>query len=244
MDSSTHKETKSLFLVLFGFLGSKPKHLKKYCTMFDGMHNATFLPLHPSKNPKAFWSNSHTKRQKPLAKYILNSTANFIERETKSNRSPFVIFYVFSQAGGVLLAALNDVLCDDKPYKVMFETNAIFINGIIYDSLPLRLDPPSNRTHMDAYFNNAYPMNARFPIVKRYLLFTVICCIIFTWWCLRRLGFSQKDDIWLNYFEKLLCKRNEKILRIPSLFLYSSADKSTPVEHITAFIQMKRNALK
>eukprot|EP01083_Nonionella_stella_P149351 474234_1 len=62
-------------------------------------------------------------------------------------------------------------------------------------------------------------------------------------YCIYRLGLFRKD-LFVNYFNKLLCARNKQILAIPSLFLYSDSDKSVPVEHITQFIQMKRQAVK
>eukprot|EP01083_Nonionella_stella_P082844 228817_1 len=240
MADSEDLETKSLLLILFGFMGSKPRYMQKYHKIVDGMQNITIHTVYPMKNSHSIFK---TQRLNTLAKETLEYTAQFIEKEIKANHTPFVVFYVFSNAGGILMATINDVLCDHPPYKHMFETSKIFINGIIFESCPGLLHPSLNINHMNAAVHVLFPKNTTYPRVIRYLLFSINYCMMFIWYCIYRLGLFR-NDLCTNYCNKLLCARNKQILAIPSLFLYSDSDKSIPVEHITQFIQMRRQSAK
>eukprot|EP01083_Nonionella_stella_P082843 228816_1 len=92
MADSEDLETKSLLLILFGFMGSKPRYMQKYHKIVDGMQNITIHTVYPMKNSHSIFK---TQRLNTLAKETLEYTAQFIEKEIKANHTPFVVFYVF-----------------------------------------------------------------------------------------------------------------------------------------------------
>merc|ERR1712129_179526 len=143
---------------------------------------------------------------------------------------PVVMLHVFSNAGAMLLAKMND-------------WNDIFIDGIIFESCPGLLHPTLNINHINSYIHALIPRINNYPKVMRYCLFLLnyIRAVIF--YLIYKIRVFRNDFI-DNFFDKLVCKRNSKLLMIPSLFLYGNGDKSVCVEHIDLFISMKRSVLK
>eukprot|EP00483_Globobulimina_turgida_P001992 UN01994 len=230
----------SVLVVFFGFMGSKPRHIEKYQEIFRECKNSlTIHAVYPLRNCRDTFKKY---RIKYLAQNTLNYVANFIKQENTSNNNPIVIFYVFSNAGGILMAIINDLLCQDNKYKNMLNRDELFINGIVYESCPGLLKPTLNINHINCTLNALIPRIATYPKLAKYLLFAVNYTMAFIFYCVFKLGLFR-IDLFVNFFEKLLCKNNPKILGIPSLFLYSNSDKSVFVNHIEMFIQMKRKAL-
>ena len=246
-------EKRSLVLVCFGFMGSQPRHIQKYHALFADFKDSLVVhTVYPFRNYKDLMAPK--QRLKSLGIETLQFLQTQIASKSKSNsnsKEPVVLFYVFSNAGSMLMATMNDLLCDQ-----------VYIDGIIYDSCPglmryplsvsrvsaikslffLFLRPTLNVNHINSGVHAMIPNNKKYPNLVRYFLFTVNYMIAVVLYSVYKLGLSEMT-IFPLFFEKLLCERNAKLLGIPSLFLYSDQDKAIMAEHIEMFIGMKKKAM-
>ncbi|PHU27051.1 hypothetical protein BC332_05383 [Capsicum chinense] len=241
------KEGPIVAVVMLGWLGSQPKHLRRYIELYNarGIHAVTFVA-----SVKDVLSFDLGKKLEERIAVLANELALWLSESDKDGRERCLFFHTFSNTGWLAYGAILENL---KSRQDLFEK----IKGCVVDSGG---DPDINTKVWAAGFTAAMlkkrssftysseeagegnevgsPLNSRNIQIKGAMLMETV---LFA-------ALEKLFSFLLNLPD--VNKRLTKIISVlvnnqpycPQLYLYSTADKVIPFQSIESFIEEQRKS--
>lgn len=205
--------------ILFGWLGSKPKHVSKYANLYENMGYNVIYTTAPA-------SVTFPLAPRIVTKYVL-SVLRIIASDRRLLRGGLV-FHMFSNGGAMCAPFLARLLMGNFEHvvhsddKVIIKTVRDVISGIVFDSGPVNL---RNDLGADAICHSLGITNYVLRLLV-WMLFTLVC-------------FLQQVfivDLRKEFWDAI----NAAEYFCPEVYIYSRVDKVLDVTALETLIERRK----
>ncbi|CAI9110802.1 OLC1v1010889C1 [Oldenlandia corymbosa var. corymbosa] len=231
--------------VLLGWLGAKPKHLRKYVELYNsrGIHAITFVA-----SINDVLSFDLGKKLEDRISGLTHELTSWLSESEKDGRERFLIFHTFSNTGWLGYGAILDNLLN-KPNLLEKVKGCVVDSGGDPNIDPKVWAAGFTAALLKKYSSSAYPsveqgdLNAlekgmdTSKIGKPLLIETMLLSALekFFSYILNLREVNQK-------LAKIVATLSNNQPSCPLLYLYSAADKVIPYQAVESFIELQRRS--
>jgi hypothetical protein len=243
---STKSSSPKAVVIMFGWLGSNLKHVRKYASLYVQRDCTVIMSCPFSPLPILFQLEGPMRHQalasvKEAARVLRNAVPNCdVVIAENNDQSPAVLVHYFSNGGAFVAQALERLISDaksesssfskklraDDVQDILLVSKCLATRGFeVVDSAPAYITIPSAQHAIDAAIPNVL---IRFLIKSALLLSYLIHGFIVS----LQGRIDPPQEFWNRMISSELCSRQA--------FIYSSCDKVTDAAKVEELIEKRR----